>query len=168
MPPILFTDGSVNTCTKSGYGGYLLIEQMDDPSTIRTEHIKLKRFDNTSSTKLELETLLWALGELSHSEITAYTDSQNILRLLTRRSSLEANDFRNRAGKQLNHHQLYRAFYTALDQRKIEIIQVKGHSHSKQKGLIEQHFALVDKATRSALRGSGAGPSAPSKAQKLH
>ncbi|MEM8866924.1 MAG: hypothetical protein AAGC73_01525, partial [Verrucomicrobiota bacterium] len=43
------------TCTKSGYGGYLLIEQMDDPSTIRTEHIKLKRFD-TQFTSKEIRT----------------------------------------------------------------------------------------------------------------
>jgi len=60
---MLFTDGSVNTKLKIGYGAYLIVTE-DELSTesLKTQ-VNIKRFENTSSTKLELETLLWALNE---------------------------------------------------------------------------------------------------------
>jgi len=56
------------------------------------------RFEQTSSTKLELQTLLWALGEtitLANGDdmtLTVYTDSQNIIGLPRRRARLEQNN----------------------------------------------------------------------------
>ena len=61
---ILLTDGSVNTRSKIGYGAYLAVKETGlSPDSLETL-VKLKRFEPTSSTKLELETLLWALGDI--------------------------------------------------------------------------------------------------------
>jgi len=53
----LFTDGSVNPQSGIGFGTYLLLEKKDFFCDELERKIKIKKFDNTSSTKLELETL---------------------------------------------------------------------------------------------------------------
>ena len=76
-PRLLFTDGSVNIKTNIGYGAYLMVENKDDVSAL----VKVKQFEDTSSTKLELQTLLWALEEVKGlgRKIIIYTYSQNII-----------------------------------------------------------------------------------------
>ena len=60
----LFTDGSVNVHTNIGFGACLSIAE-DRLSGIDLKSlVKVKRFEDTSSTKLELQTLLWALTEI--------------------------------------------------------------------------------------------------------
>ncbi|MGE0050982.1 MAG: RNase H family protein [Arcobacter sp.] len=77
----LFTDSSVNPQEKIGFGSFLIIE--DEKMTFENlkKTIKTKKFENTSSTKLELQTLLWALAEIKNknSLIEIYTDCQNII-----------------------------------------------------------------------------------------
>lgn len=60
----LFVDSSVNPQAKVGFGAFL--EVFDDLSIDDLKkNIKIKRFDDdTSSTKLELQSLLWALDEI--------------------------------------------------------------------------------------------------------
>ena len=86
----LFTDVSLNPKLKIGFGAYLVIpssfleippERIIRPALI--EQIKLRRFEVTSSTKLEVQTLLWALEdfqkEFSGSRfgtLDVYSDSQ--------------------------------------------------------------------------------------------
>ncbi len=72
----LFCDGSVNPQKKIGFGAYFIYDE-----NLTTQNIKLKKFEDTSSTKLELEVLLWALADESvlKNEIIVYTDCQNIL-----------------------------------------------------------------------------------------
>ena len=53
----LFTDGSVNPQAGIGFGAYLLLEKKEFLCVELENKIKIKKFDNTSSTKLELETL---------------------------------------------------------------------------------------------------------------
>lgn len=75
----LFTDGSVNTQLKVGYGAYLLVSNSvlsdsvpfnrDMPLDSLKERVYLKRFEQTSSTLLELQTMLWALSEIAGSEV---------------------------------------------------------------------------------------------------
>jgi ribonuclease HI len=55
----LFTDGSADTINKVGVGAYLLLSSLIDSP--KQEVVKTKKFKNTSSTKLEIETLIWAL-----------------------------------------------------------------------------------------------------------
>jgi len=84
---MLFADGSVNTHSKIGYGAYLAVSERGLPLDSLRPRVKVRRFEHTSSTKLELQTLLWALSDiqaLGH-RVIVYTDSQNIMGLQGRR-----------------------------------------------------------------------------------
>lgn len=149
---LLFTDGSVNTKTKIGFGAYLIVDSSEIQSAV--PKVKLKRFENTSSTKLELETLLWALVEMKvkDQKIKIYTDSQNIIGLPGRKFKLEQNNFYSGNGKQLNNHELYRAFYKITSTLNCEFIKLEGHSVSTEKDDLDKLFMLVDRASRKATR----------------
>jgi len=151
---LLFTDGSVDTETKIGYGAYLLLTDTDLGLENLNSQIKVQRFEHTSSSRLELQTLLWALGELETAgcRLTIYSDSQNIIGLPARRERLEANDFHSQQNRKLNNYQLYEEFYRLTDQHNCQFVKVRGHQPTKQKSLIEQVFSLVDRASRKALR----------------
>ena len=56
----LFTDGSVNPRAGMGFGAYLLLEKKEFFCVELENKIKIKKFNNTSEKKLELEALLWA------------------------------------------------------------------------------------------------------------
>jgi ribonuclease HI len=154
---LLFTDGSVNVETKVGFGACLCINEAELLDENLAVKVKVKRFENTSSTKLELQTLLWALFELKAKEqkVIIYTDSQNIVQLLERRQRLEQNDFYSKNGVLLKNAELYKEFYQIIDSLEYEMIKVQGHQPSRNKNEIERIFALVDKASRKALRNSG-------------
>ena len=150
----LFTDGSVNPKSGIGFGGYLLLDTLKIISTEIDNKIKVKKFNDTSSTKLELETLLWALNEidLQNSKIIIYTDCQNIIGLNDRRKRFEKNDYMTAKGKLIKNHELYKVFYKLTDILDYEFIKVKGHKKTSSKNEIDKIFSLVDKATRNALR----------------
>ncbi|HKL34299.1 MAG TPA: RNase H family protein [Tangfeifania sp.] len=151
---LLFTDGSVNTKTKAGVGAYLAVDDPEISTETLKNQVKTRQFENTSSTRLELETLLWALDEISSSatKISVYTDSQNITGLLRRRERLEKNDFRSKNDRLMNNHDLYREFYRKVDQLNCEFVKVAGHQPTRQKDKIHRLFTLVDRASRKALR----------------
>jgi ribonuclease HI len=113
----IFTDGSVHTQSKVGYGAYLVVADLVTPIASLQDAVKVKRFEQTSSTRLELQTLLWALSEtiaLSDAAditVTVYTDSKNIMNLPSRRARLEQNDYFSSKNKRLNHYELYQQFY---------------------------------------------------------
>lgn len=154
---MLFTDGSVNTKTNIGYGAYVVVDTQ--ASTTESSHhlVKVKHFENTSSTKLELETLLWALEEIQSlkGHIVIHTDSQNIIGLPRRRAGFEANHFLTKKKTLIGNHDLYKAFYTMIDQLDCSFVQVKGHKLGCDKDAIDHLFTLVDRASRNALRQSG-------------
>ena len=143
----LFCDGSVNPQLKIGFGAYFILDE-------NNQNIKTKMFENTSSTKLELEVLLWAFEDLTikNEKIEVYTDCQNILSLLSRREKLEKNDYKTSTNKEVKNRFLYEKFYLLLDSFEIEFIKVKGHKKSSLKDEIDKAFNLVDKASRKALR----------------
>jgi ribonuclease HI len=117
--------------------------------------VKVRRFEHTSSTKLELQTLLWALSDIQAlgSKVIVYTDSQNIMGLQGRRDRLEQNDYRSKKNRRLNNYKLYQEFYRMIDQLDCEFVKVRGHQVSNQKDDIDRLFTLVDRASRNALRG---------------
>jgi ribonuclease HI len=151
----LFTDGSVNTKSDIGYGAYLLVTEDEMFSDGLSSKVKLKRFENTSSTKLEMQTLLWALSEVGETEgkIIVYTDSQNIEGLMNRRERLEKNDFQSKKGREMNQAELYRQFFRMTDLLNCELRKVEGHKKTNQKDNIDRLFTLVDRASRNAVRG---------------
>ena len=152
---MLLTDGSVNTHSNIGYGAYLFVPERGlSLDSLRT-CVKVRRFDHTSSTKLELQTLLWALSDIQAlgSKVIVYTDSQNIMGLQRRRDRLEQNYYRSKKNKRLNNFELYQEFYRMMDQLDCEFVKVRGHQVSNQKDDIDRLFTLVDRASRNALRG---------------
>ncbi|MEZ5043614.1 MAG: RNase H family protein [Saprospiraceae bacterium] len=151
----LFTDGSVNTASKIGYGAYLLVPDLTLSLDSLKPGIKLKRFEQTSSSKLELQTLLWALKEVQayDAKFIVYTDSQNIIGLPGRRERLVRSNYYTKNHKRLRHFELYQAFYQISDQLNIAFVKISGHKAAGQKDQIDQIFALVDQASRAALRG---------------
>ena len=152
---ILLTDGSLNAQSNIGYGAYLAFSEPElSLDSLRTR-VKVRRFEHTSSTKLELQTLLWALSDIQAlgRKVIVYTDSQNIMGLQGRRDRFEQNDYRSKKNKRLNNNELYQEFYRIIDQLDCELVKVRGHQVSNQKDDIERLFTLVDRASRNALRG---------------
>jgi ribonuclease HI len=93
---MLLTDGSVNTQSNIGYGAYLAVSERGLSLDLLRTRVKVRRFEHTSSTKLELQTLLWALNDIQASgiKVIVYTDSQNILGLQVIRDGFDKNDYR--------------------------------------------------------------------------
>ena len=154
---LLFTDGSVDARENIGYGAYLALHESELSAGSLGTRIKVKRFENTSSTKLELQTLIWALHEVQATakKIDVYTDSQNIIRLSGRRIHLEQIDYRSKKNKLLNNHELYREFYRITDRLDCKLIKVRGHLSQTEKDIHDRLFTLVDRASRKALRERG-------------
>ena len=151
---ILFTDGSVNPQTNIGYGAYLTVpEEGLSLDSVKTT-VKVKRFEQTSSTKLELQTLLWALSDIQAlgRRVMVYTDSQNIIGLPGRRDRFEQNDYRTKKNNRIKNYKLYQEFYKMTDQLDCKFGKVQGHKVSNQKDEIDRLFTLVDRASRNALR----------------
>jgi ribonuclease HI len=117
--------------------------------------VKVRRFEHTSSTKLELQTLLWALRDIQAlgGKVIVYTDSQNIMGLQGRRERFEQNNYRAKKNRRLNNYELYQEFYRMTDQLNCQFVKVRGHQVAHQKDDIDRLFTLVDRAARKALRG---------------
>ena len=154
---MLFVDGSLNPQSNIGYGAYLVVSEGSFALDALRTQVKVRRFEQTSSTKMELQTLLWALGDIhaTRRKVMVYTDSQNILGLLERRGRLEQNDYRSKNNKRLKHYELYQAFYRMIDQLDCKLVKVRGHQAADQKDDMDRLFTLVDRASRKALRGKG-------------
>jgi ribonuclease HI len=159
MPHLqVFTDGSVNTRLKVGYGAYLVVVDKCTSIDSLKDKVKIKRFEQTSSTKLELQTLLWALNEIivlvdeDDITLTIYTDSQNIIGLPSRRISLEQSHYYSSKNKRLNNYELYQEFYRLTSSIKCKLVKLVGHQVSSNKNYIDRLFELVDKGSRRALR----------------
>ena len=153
---ILLTDGSVNAQSKIGYGAYLAVSERGLPLDSLRARVKVRRFEHTSSTKLELQTLLWALSDIQTlgGKVIVFTDSQNIIGLKGRRDRLVQNDYRSKKNKRLNNYELYQEFYRMIDQLDCELVKVRGHQVSNHKDDIDRLFTLVDRASRNALIGN--------------
>jgi ribonuclease HI len=151
---ILFIDGSANTISKVGYGAYLLVSEPGILEDKLKKLVKVKRFEETSSTKLEIQSLLWALKDIQPcgGKLKVYTDSQNIAGLPGRRKRFEKNDYISKNGKRIANFELYKEFYRRTDLLDFEIVKVKGHKVSHRKDDVDRYFTLVDRASRRALR----------------
>ena len=162
----LFSDVSSNPQQKCGVGAYLLVPASyleNAPHDIDRADIsailRFKRFADTSSTKLEVQTVLWALEnfqtECSGSDpgsLQVFTDSQCLAGLPGRRAGLEANRFLSRrSGQLLTNASLYQAFYAACDKLGFELVKVAGHSRACSRDTVQQIFSCVDQEARRAL-----------------
>lgn len=151
---MLFSDGSVNAQSNIGYGAYLVVSECELALDLLRTRVKVRRFENTSSTKLELQTLIWALSNIQslNRKVIVHTDSQNIMGLQGRRHRFEQNDYYSKKNRRLNNYELYQEFYRMIDQFDCQFIKVRGHLVSYQKDDIDRFFTLVDRSSRNALR----------------
>ena len=153
----LFLDGSLNPYPNIGYGAYLTVHDDDFLSDSLKSRVKVKSFEHTYSTRLELQTLLWALNDIlalgDPDRVIVYTDSQNIMGLQGRRDRFEQNDYCSKKNKRLKNYELYQEFYKMIDQLDCELVKVHGHRVSNQKTDIDRLFTIVDRVSRNALRG---------------
>ncbi|MBP6366914.1 MAG: ribonuclease H [Nitrosomonas sp.] len=154
----IFIDGSVNNQLKIGYGAYLVVSELGAAIESLKDTVRVKRFEHTNSTKLELQTLLWALSETvalgggGDMVLTVYTDSQNIIGLRGRRTRLEASDYFSSKNKKLYNYELYQEFYRLNSSLTCEFVKVIGHQPSSKKYEIDKLFSLVDQASRRSMR----------------
>jgi ribonuclease HI len=159
----LFTDASVDPRLKIGVGACLVLPapflNVPFPKIDKSEitgRISLRRFEDASSTKLEIETVLWALGEQkkrSKGKLNLYTDSQCIACLLKRKPGLMGRDFLSRkTNLPLRNAPLYRKFYAFHDELVFNIIQVDGHSRTSVRDTAHRIFSIVDREARRALK----------------
>jgi len=163
----LFTDASLNPGLKVGVGGYLLLPE----SFIKTpsnriniseldELLVLKRFEDTSSTKLEVQTVLWALEEYctgstisEAGKLHIYSDSQCVEGLLPRRARLESRGFHSRGGSRLlKNASLYGKYYEFYDRLQFDVTKVAGHTPSRSRDTIQHIFSVIDQRVRKSLK----------------
>lgn len=162
----LFTDVSLDPKSRYGVGAYLVLPMsfLDMPlhrierSSI-ADRLMIRRFESTSSTKLEVQTVLWAL-EVYRKEsllsgpvkLVVYSDSQCVAGLLKRRNVLETAGFIGKSThRPLSNAPLYRRFYEFHDKLGFEVIKVAGHAPSESHDTVLRIFSYVDKEVRKAL-----------------
>jgi ribonuclease HI len=163
----LFSDVSLSPIQKLGIGAYLIIPYStlatapDSLETLKiTERIVMKKFKNTSSTELEVKTVLWALADYKdtlHTSgqdiLTVYSDSQCISGLMKRRSGLVHTDFHGKkSNRLLKNASLYRMFYGLLDEIDFKVVKVRGHSRSDSHDTVHRIFSIVDRKVRHELK----------------
>ncbi|MBW2194398.1 MAG: ribonuclease H [Deltaproteobacteria bacterium] len=163
----LFTDVSLNPGLKVGVGGYLIVPEsfVKTPSNLikiseLDEILVLRRFEDTSSTKLEVQTVLWALEEycngstISESgKLHIYSDSQCVEGLLSRRARLESSGFHCRGGNRLlKNASLYGKYYEFHDRLKFDVTKVAGHTPSRSRNTVQRIFSFIDQKVRKALK----------------
>ena len=150
----LFTDASVDPQTNVGYGAYLLLAEYELEAPLSKHEVKIKRFKDTTSSKLELQTLLWALSEIKFKKrkIVIFTDCQNIISLQDRREKIVKNSYMTKKNELLRNHELYKKFYTLVARNECDFVKVKGHKKTQEKDFVDNLFTLVDRASREALR----------------
>lgn len=162
----LFSDVSSNPQHKCGVGAYLFVPASyleNEPHDIDRAEIqaklRFKRFTDTSSTKLEVQTVLWALEKYQTEccrsgpgNLQIFTDSQCLAGLAGRRAGLEGNKYiSRRSGQLLPNAPLYQAFYAAYDNLGFELVKVAGHTRACSRDTVQQIFSCVDQEARRAL-----------------
>ncbi len=162
----LFTDVSVNPQLKLGIGGFLLVpvaflegEPHDIKQSEVAARLKITSFADTSSTKLEVQTVLWALEESrdkligsAPGSLQIYTDSQCVFGLVKRRASMIKNGYNSkRTGQPLTNAILYREFYAAYDLLGFQLVKLPGHSRASAHDTVQRIFSYVDRGVRKAL-----------------
>jgi ribonuclease HI len=159
---LLFTDGSVNPPRRIGVGVALLVpadwldRKVDDFAAAEVaSHCHMKRFAETSSTQLELDTVLWALNEIAPGEgsLTLCTDSQCVVGLPARRQRLEAAEFvSGGSDAELRHADRYREFFRRQDARAFTLMKLTGHADFRYQDAAQRIFHFVDREARRQLK----------------
>lgn len=163
---VLFTDVSVNPQSRLGVGVCLLLPiQFLNTHCDAIDRAELssncfsRRFTDTSSTLLELQTVIWGLSLYKDKvakplrvDLQLYTDSQSVVGLSRRRESLESNGYHSlRTGLPLANASLYRDFFIISDELGFEVVKIVGHSRASAHDSLKRIFSVVDRCARREL-----------------
>jgi ribonuclease HI len=156
---LIFSDVSFDPGSKSGLAG--VTSFVHHPNALFPENpiIRTKAFDRTNCSRLELQSIIWALSDLQPMElkmpIALFTDSQTACDLPARRPRLEAANFRNKgSGNPLSNGDLYREIFLLMDDLNVTFNWIKGHKPRSQHDDSDRIFSMVDRLTRKKLRSS--------------
>lgn len=168
----IFIDSSYDPGRRLGVGGFLCISNCPDEALANKnvleelyspDAVKTRIVENTTNTRLELQTLLWALeslkldnGNTSSREmgsITIYTDCRTSVDLLGRRKRLESVHYLSkRKGTILGNADIYKSIFALYDEFSPKLVWIKGHTSKKDRVGIQRIFSEVDKLVRNLLR----------------
>lgn len=163
----LFTDVSSNPGLKVGVGGYLVVPGSFINTPLEQikiseleEMVVLRRFEDTSSSKLEVQTVLWALEEYcieptisAERKLHIFSDSQCVAGLLLRRARLEGCGFQSKGSTGvLKNAVLYGKYYELYDRLRFDVTKVPGHTRSGSRNSVQRIFSFIDKKVRKALK----------------
>jgi len=106
--------------------------------------------------------LEWVVENVSSAEKTSpspspkihlYTDCQAVVNLPQRRSKLETRSFKSqKTGSLLKNADLYRRFFSLMDQVSIKLFWLKGHTEKAGQSLYQRNFSYIDRHVRKTLR----------------
>lgn len=162
----LFTDVSVNPQCRLGVGVCLLLPvQFLGTACDDIDRAELsgncfsRRFTDTSSTLLELQTVMWGLSLYKdrvakplRGDLQLYTDSQCVAGLSRRRESLESKRYHSlKTGLPLANASLYRDFFVISDELGFEVVKIAGHSRASTHDSLKRIFSVVDRYARREL-----------------
>ena len=163
----LFTDISVDPRKGIGVAGCLLLPMAfldTPPQDIDRGELSAKlccrRFTDTSSTKLELQAVLWGVElyrtlvpDQERCGLRLYTDSQCVSGLPSRRERLEVSAYHAaRSGRLLANADLYAELFAVKDELGFEIVKVAGHSRASSHDSVQRIFSIVDRGARRTLK----------------
>ena len=135
-----------------------VLEEVYSPDEVKTRIV-----EHTTNTRLELQTLLWALESLKLDNetktsgkigsITIYTDCRTAVDLLRRRKRLESVHYLSkRKGTTLVNADIYKSIFTLYDELSPKLVWIKGHTAKKDRTGIQRIFSEVDRLVRDLLR----------------
>lgn len=113
--------------------------------------------NGTSQHEMELLAVINSLDYLNKFydypvHIKIYTDSEYVLKLLSRKKRLQSNNFQTKAGKPIRNLEIIKKFYEMeKNLHDITIIKVAGHQKQGVSNKSDQN-RLVDKLSRKMLR----------------
>ncbi|MEN8264582.1 MAG: GIY-YIG nuclease family protein [Nitrospirota bacterium] len=163
----LFIDGSLDPVRKFGVGACLAVPVSFLDTSVASinkaevaDQLIFRRFADTSSTKLEVQSVIWAIenymdesGKPGPVMLYVYSDSSCVAGLLRRRSALESKGFvSSRTNRPLRNAPLYRRFYELYDEYGFEVIKVAGHTSSGSRDAVQRVFSFVDREVRRRLK----------------
>lgn len=169
---MIFVDASYSPERRLGVGGFFCIANCPDDALVNKnivkelyspDAVKTRIVEQTTNTRLELQTLLWVLESLKLDNgntpsgemgpVTIYTDCRTAVDLLRRRERLENIHYLSkRKGTILGNADIYKSIFTLYDELSPKLIWIKGHTLEKDRVGVQRIFSEVDRFVRNLLR----------------
>ena len=155
---IFFSDSSFDPGSKSGVAGFLMVRESDVADSPRqAPSVQTSVILGTTCSRLEVESVLVVLHRIRELSLAGqaviYTDCKTVVELPGRRIRLESGGYVGKSsGKILANADLYKIFFSLIDELSPVFIWIKGHRETRLNDNFDNLFSIVDKSTRKELR----------------